>query len=105
MTWPTRTVRNGCTYRTVRMCMASDADVSIVRYEPPMMVTAALKGLRKSVGMNSRLMAMTAPGKQTTICMPSLNSGSRQSPNGLLWSNTPGLVVCYFLLKTLSVAL
>ena len=53
VTWPTRTVRNGCAYRTVRMCVASDADVSIVRYEPPMMVTAALKGLRKSVGMTS----------------------------------------------------
>ena len=56
------------------MCVASDADVSIVRYEPPMMVTAALKGLRKSVGMTSRLMAMTAPDKRATICMPSLKA-------------------------------
>lgn len=86
------------------MCVTSDADVSIVQYEPPVMVTAALKGLRKTVGMTSGLISMTAPGKQATICMPSLNSGSRQSPNGLLWSNAPGLVVCSLLLKTLSVA-
>lgn len=76
------------------MYVASDADVSIVRYEPLMMVTAALKGLRKSVGMTSWLMAMTASGKRAAICMPSLNSINRQSPNGLLESNTPGLVVC-----------
>ena len=40
-------------YRPKRMRVSDGTDVRGVRYEPPMMVTAALKGLRKSVGMNS----------------------------------------------------